>query len=168
MDYFRIGYIANTVGIKGELKVLLISNIPERFKDLKECYIHTGTVRLQVEVERYRHYKKGYIALKLKGYDDANSVSAFKGKYLEVDRENLAQLSEGQYYVFDIIGCKVLDSDGSVLGEVTEVISPGANDVYVVKGPRGEILIPAVKDMVKSIDIGEKTIRVELPEGLVE
>ena len=74
MEYFKIGYIANTLGIKGEIKVLLLSNIPDRFKDLEECYINTGAGRLRVEVERHRPYKTGSIALKLKGYDDANSV----------------------------------------------------------------------------------------------
>ena len=124
MDYFRIGYIANTLGVKGELKVLLLSSIPDRFRGLDRCYIDTGAGRLRVNVERYRPYKKGIIALKLKGYDDANSVLGFKGKYLEVDRENLAPLQEGQFYVFDIIGCKVKDTDGAVLGEVVDVLSP--------------------------------------------
>jgi 16S rRNA processing protein RimM len=168
MEYYKIGYIANTLGIKGEMKVLLLSNIPDRFKDLEECYINTGTGRQRVEVERYRPYKTGSIVLKLKGYDDANSVLPFKGKYLEVDRDNLARLEEGQFYVFDIIGCKVLEADGSMLGEVVEVLSPGAHDVYVVKGDKGEILIPAVKEMVKEINIREKIISVQLPEGLVE
>ncbi|NLZ90970.1 MAG: 16S rRNA processing protein RimM, partial [Clostridiales bacterium] len=68
----------------------------------------------------------------------------------------------------DIIGCKVLEADGSMLGEVVEVLSPGAHDVYVVKGDKGEILIPAVREMVKEINIREKIIRVQLPEGLVE
>ncbi|MDD2573225.1 MAG: ribosome maturation factor RimM [Bacillota bacterium] len=168
MDYYRIGYIANTLGLRGEMKVLLISNVPDRFEDLKDCFINSGNIRLPVEVERYRPYKKNCVALKLKGYDDANSVEALKGRYLEVDRANLAKLEEGHFYMFDIIGCKVFTTDGELLGEVEDVLSLGTNDLYVVKGERGEILIPAVKEMVKDIDIAKKTIRVQLPEGLVE
>lgn len=168
MEYYRIGYIANTLGIKGELKVLLLTNITGRFKDLKDCYIDTGDGRLPVQVEGYRPYKKGIIALKLKGYDSINPVQAFKSKYLEVDRDNLAQLPKGHYYVFDIIGCKVLTTDDTELGRVVDVLSPGAHDLYVVKCDSGEILIPAVKEMVKNIDMDKKIMVVSLPEGLIE
>jgi 16S rRNA processing protein RimM len=168
VEYFRIGYIANTLGVKGELKVVLLTSIPDRFETLQTCYIDTGTGKLQVRVEKQRPYKTNSIALKLTGYDDIDSVTGFKGKYLEVDRDNLATLEEGHYYVFEIIGCSVINADGCVLGEVVDVLSPGAHDLYVVMGKHGEILIPAVKEMVKDIDIREKTIRVSLPEGLIE
>lgn len=168
MDYYRIAYIANTLGIRGELKVLLISNVPDRFDGLEDCYIDTGKERLPVQVERHRPYRKNCVAIKLKGYDDIRSVEPFKGSYLVVDRANLAKLEEGHFFVFDIIGCKVLTTDGEAIGEVEDVLSSGANDLYVVKREKGEVLIPAVKEMVKDIDIAKKTIRVQLPEGLVE
>lgn len=168
MDYYRIGYIANTLGIKGELKVLSISNVPGRFDNMKSCYIDTGNGKLSLELERYRPYKGRYIALKFLGYDDIDSVAMFKGKYLEVDEGNLAELEEGHFYVFDIIGCKVLTADGESLGEVGDVLSHAGNDVYVIKGKKGDILIPAVKEIVKDIDIVKKAIKVDLPEGLVE
>ncbi len=168
MDYYRIGYIANTLGVKGELKVLLLTDNANRFNGLKACYVDTCNGRLQVEVEKYRPYKANCIALKLRGYDNINSVLDFKGKYLEVDKDNLARLEEGHYYIFEIIGCRVLTMDGASLGSVADVLSQGANDLYVVTGEKGEILIPAVKEMVKDIDIIGKTIRVDLPEGLIE
>ncbi len=168
MEYYKIGYIANTLGVRGELKVVVVSNIPDRFENLKCCYIDTGNVRLPVEVERERTHKTGIAAIKLKGYDDLDSVLAFKGKYLEVDRNNLAELGEGHYFVFEIMGCRVVTTDGTLLGEVTDVLTRDAHDLYVVEGEKGEILIPAVRDMVKEIDIDKKTIRVDLPEGLME
>ncbi len=168
MDYYKIGYIINTLGIKGELKVFPVSNIPNRFDDLKICYINTEKGRLPMDVEKSRPYKKKYVLLKFKGYDGINSVIGFKGKYLEVDRANLAQLQEGHFYVFDIIGCKVYTENNELLGKVKDVLPSGASDLYAVEGEKGEMLIPAVKEIVKHIDITTKTIRVQLPEGLIE
>lgn len=168
MDYYRVGYIAKALGIKGEVKVVPISNIPNRFRSLKDCFIDTGGVRLPVNVESVRPCVRDFVALKFTGYDDADSVAAFKGKYLEVDSDNLAKLKKGQYYVFDIIGCKVFTTDGEFLGEVVDVISRDTYDLFAVKGEKGDIFVPAIKEMVKDIKIAKKTIKVHLPKGLVE
>ncbi len=169
MDYYKIGYIVNTLGIKGELKVLPLSNIPNRFNSLERCYIDIDGHRLAMDVEKRRAYKGGrYIALKFRHYDEIDSVIGFKAKYLEVDRANLAPLQEGHFYVFDVIGCKVYTERNELLGNVKDVLPTGANDVYVVEGEKGEILIPAIKSIVKRIDIASKVIDIQLPEGLIE
>ena len=143
---------------------MLDYNVPDRFDGLRTAIDTEGkAVGAGGKAQPYRK-NCGY---KAKGYDDIRSESQ-RGSYLVVDRANLAKLEEGHFFVFDIIGCKVLTTDGEAIGEVEDVLSSGANDLYVVKREKGEVLIPAVKEMVKDIDIAKKTIRVQLPEGLVE
>jgi 16S rRNA processing protein RimM len=168
VEYIRIGYIANVLGIRGELKVEPLTSDTGRFGRLEYCYIDTGKGRLKVFPEHHRAYKNKHIILKLKSYDSIDSVLKFKGKYIEVDRKNLAELKEGSYYIFDIIDCTVYTVDGLELGKVVDVLQPGGNDVYVVAGDRGEILVPALKHVVKDIDIANKLIKVDLPEGLMD
>jgi 16S rRNA processing protein RimM len=168
VKYIRIGYITNVLGIKGELKVEPLTSNTDRFYGLEYCYIDTGKGRLKVCPEYHRAYKNKLIIIKLKGYDSIDKVQQFKGKYLEVDRDNLAKLQEGSYYIFDIVDCTVYTNDGLEIGKVVDVLQPGGNDVYVVAGKRGEVLIPALRHVVKHIDIENKVIRVDLPEGLME
>lgn len=166
--HIRVGYIFNTLGIKGELKVEPLTNDIKRFDDLEYCYINMGKFREKVYIQSYRPYKNGNIIVKLKDYDDINSVLKFKGRYMEIGEENLAQLEEGHYYIFQIIGCRVFTTDGEELGSVVEVLQPGGNDVYVVEGDKGQVLIPAIKEVVKEIDVDNKIIKVVLLEGLIE
>lgn len=166
--HIRVGYIFNTLGIKGELKVEPLTNDIKRFDDLEYCYINMGKFREKVYIQSYRPYKNGNIIVKLKDYDDINSVLKFKGRYMEIGEENLVQLEEGHYYIFQIIGCRVFTTDGEDLGSVVEVLQPGGNDVYVVEGDKGQVLIPAIKEVVKEIDVDNKIIKVVLLEGLIE
>ncbi|MBA1333830.1 MAG: 16S rRNA processing protein RimM [Firmicutes bacterium] len=168
MEYYRIGYIANTLGIAGELKVQVLTNDIARFSSLEFCFIDMGKEKERVEIQYYREYKKGYIIIKFRGLDTISETEKFKGRYMVVDEDNLAQLEEGHYYIFQILGCRVKTEEGEELGEVTDVLQPGGNDVYVVRGREKEILVPAVKQFVKDIDIKRKVITVDLPEGLIE
>lgn len=168
MEYYRIGYIANTLGIGGELKVQTLTSDISRFSSLKSCYIDMEKEKERVEVQYYREYKKNYIIVKLKGFDTKGGTEKFKGKYMVVDENNLARLEEGRYYIFQILGCRVKTAEGEELGEITDVLQPGGNDVYVVTEGKREILVPAVKRFVKDIDIKRKVITVDLPEGLIE
>jgi 16S rRNA processing protein RimM len=168
MDYYKIGYITNTLGIRGELKVQPLTGSIDRYGELEFCYIDMGKAKEKVRIEYYKPYRKETIVIKLEGYNSINEVEKFKGKYLVVDEENLAELEEGRYYIFQIIGCRVKTENGEEIGEVTEVLQPGGNDVYVAKGKKGEVLIPAVRQVVKRIDINNGVIIVDLPEGLIE
>ncbi len=168
MEYIKIGYITNTLGINGELKVEPLTSDVGRFGVLESCYINMGKHRKKVRLERYRRYKKKHVIVKFEGLDDIASVERFKGRYMEIDMENAVRLPEGHYFIFQLLGCRVYTSQGDDLGQVVEVLQPGGNDVYVVKSPAGEVLIPALKDVVREIDIENKTIRVDLPEGLLE
>lgn len=168
MEYIRIGYISNILGIKGELKVVPLTDNVKRYDILEYCYIDMEEYREKVCIEKYKPYKKKNISVKFKDYDDANSVLKFKGRYIEVDKANLVELKKDQYFIFQIIDCRVYSIEGEDLGKVVDVLQPGGNDVYVVKGPTGKILIPAIKAVVKKIDVNDKVIHVELPEGLIE
>jgi len=168
MEYIRIGFITNILGIKGELKVEPLTDDIKRFDELECCFIDMGKYRQKVYLERYRLYKKKNIVMKFKYYDNADNVLKFKGRYIEVDTENIVKLEKGHYFIFQIIDCQVYSTEGEELGKVVEVLQPGGNDVYVVKGPGGDILIPAIKDIVKNVDVENKIIRVDLPEGLIE
>lgn len=97
------------------------------------------------------------VILKIEGIDDMEAAASLRSKYIEVTRENAVKLSEGRYFITDIIGCDVFDENGIMLGAVDNVIQTGSNDVYSVKG-KEEILIPALKDIVIKIDIENRQI----------
>jgi 16S rRNA processing protein RimM len=119
-----------------------------------------GEDALRVEFARFH---RGQVFLKFYGYDDADSASALKGRYIAVARDQLVKLEEGAYFVFDLIGCAVRGLDGERLGILADVLETGSNDVYVVERPDGgdDLLVPALKSVVKSVCIDDKTIIVD-------
>lgn len=163
-QYLRIGKIINTQGIRGEVKVLPLTDDISRFDDLKYVLIDDDMLK-KAEVENVR-YHKGIVILKLKGIESINDAEIYKGMYILVSREDAIKLPEGSYFVCDIIGLDVYDEDGVFLGKVKDVISTGSNDVYSVKSEDKEILIPALKTVVKQIDIQNGKMVVKIPEGL--
>lgn len=167
-DFLRIGKIIKVHGIKGELKVFNLSDYSERFNKLKWAYINMGNNREVFNIECVR-YLNNIVILKLEGIDDANTAKTFVNKYIEVDRENAIKLPENTYFVCDIIGIKVFDEKHGYIGDIADVMTTGFNDVYVVKAVKGsEVLIPALKAVVISIDIQQRIMKVNLPEGLLE
>lgn len=163
--YLRIGKIVNTQGIKGEVRVIPLTDDITRFDKLKNVYIE-GEPPLNLKIE-YTKYHKNFVLIKFKGLDSINDVEKYKNTYILVDRKNSIKLSEGSYFICDIIGLEVVDTDGASLGHICEVMSTGSNDVYIVKMDESEILIPALKTVVKEINMQEGRMVVELPEGLV-
>ncbi|MGX1264666.1 16S rRNA processing protein RimM [Rossellomorea marisflavi] len=167
--WFNVGKIVNTHGIKGELKVLSMTDFPE------ERYQKGNVLTLFIEgkepkpltIASYRQHKN-FDLLMFEGYSDINEVEGFKQGILKVDESQLQDLDEGEFYYHEIIGCMVKTTSGDELGVVKEVLSPGANDVWVVKAPRGkEHLIPYIEDIVKKVDISQKEIIIEPMEGLL-
>ena len=108
------------------------------------------------------------IRLKLRGIDDRNAAGRIRGKILFVDEAHRAKLSKGQYFVHDVLGLAVREEGGGDLGTVADILRYPASDIYVVRGDRGEILIPAVKEFVRSVDLGTRTMTVRLIEGMTE
>ena len=166
-DYLRVGVISSTHGIGGEVKVYPTTDDVTRFKELKEVILDTGKTNITLEVERVKFFKQ-MVILKFKGIDNINDIEKYRGKDLLVTRENAVELDEDEYFISDIIESEVLDEDGSKLGVLVEVLSTGANDVFVVKTMENkEILIPNIKDCVLDINLDEKKIILHLLDGLL-
>ncbi|MBV6683229.1 ribosome maturation factor RimM [Rossellomorea sp. RS05] len=167
--WFNVGKIVNTHGIKGELKVLSMTDFPEeRYQKGNELTLFIeGKEPKSLTIASYRKHKN-FDLLMFEGYSDINEVEGFKQGILKVDESQLQDLDEGEFYFHEIIGCVVRTTSGDELGVVKEILSPGANDVWVVKAPRGrEHLIPYIEDIVKKVDIAQKEIIIEPMEGLL-
>lgn len=165
-DLFRVGVIANTHGIRGEVKVFPTTEDPTRFEWLKEILLDAGGEMLELEIEKVRYFKN-LVILKFRGIDDINDIEKYKGKELFVTRENAIPLEEGEYYIADIIGAAVYTEDGERFGILTDVMETGANQVYVVDHEGREVLLPVIPDCVKDINIEEKKVVVEILPGLL-
>ena len=163
--YIQIGKIANTHGIRGDIKIIPLTNDMKRFEKLKQIYIEGESTPFEINKV---WYQKGFAMLNLKGYDNINLVLKFKDKFILIPKEDAVDLPTDSYFIFDIIGLTVYTSSGEELGIVKDVLQPGANDVYVVKSNNKEILIPAIKEVVKEVNIGEGRIIIEPIEGLIE
>lgn len=168
-DLLRVGVIANTHGIRGEVKVFPTTDDKERFKDLKKVILDTGKEKLKFEVQSVRFFKN-MVILKFKGIDNINDIEKYKGKDLLVTREDAVPLEEGEYFIADLIDLDVYDENGNKIGILYDVMQTGANDVYVVRDEETgkEILLPAIDECVLDIDLEEGRVLVHLMEGLVD
>ena len=166
--YLRVGVIANTHGVRGEVKVYPTTENIKRFDYLKEAVIDTGKEKINVNVTGVKYFIN-LVILKFEQYDNTDQVIPLKGMDLLVTRENAIPLAEGEHYIVDMIGCKIITDDGNTLGELTDVMQTGANDVYVVKTTDGkEVLLPAIKECVLEKDIENKVIKVHIMKGLLD
>jgi 16S rRNA processing protein RimM len=167
----RVGSLVNTQGIRGEVRVISHTDFPEkRFaKGAKLLLEHPGIPRaVELIVESSRQHKNFYV-LKFEGHSTINDVEQYKGGELKIPSSELEVLTEGSNYIFELLGCTVVTEDGETLGELVNVLQPGANDVYVVRPPRGkDLLLPAIPDCVKQVNVEQKLIRVHLMEGLID
>jgi len=167
-DYFRIGVIASTHGVRGEVKVYPTTEDPGRFKKLKSVFLlHEDRYR-EISVSSVRFFKN-MVILKLDGINDMDQARLYLKDELYVDRAHAIPLEEGEYYVADLLGLSVVEEDGTELGTLKEVLPTGANDVYVVsKEGRKDLLIPVIKECVLDISPEEGRITVHLLPGLSE
>ncbi|MDA3130638.1 ribosome maturation factor RimM [Aliibacillus thermotolerans] len=171
MDWLNVGKIVNTHGIRGELKVLSTTDFEEdRFKIGNALYLQKQDTkeRVKVTVEGVRTHKQ-WILLKLKELSSLNDAEEWKGSQLQIPTDALQDLEENEYYYFEIIDCLVVTEEGEQLGKVTDILAPGANDVWVVTPFHGkkEILIPYIEDVVKKVDVEKKVIVIHKMEGLL-
>jgi 16S rRNA processing protein RimM len=168
--WFNVGKIVNTHGVKGEVKVVSTTDFPEeRYQKGNTLYLFHGQNQepIGLVIQSHRNHKN-FDLLTFEGYENINEVEKFKEGILKVQEDQLQELDEGEYYFHEIVGCKVMTSAGEDLGIIKEILSPGANDVWVVKGERGkEYLIPYIEDIVINIDIEGQLITIEPMEGLL-
>lgn len=167
-DCLRVGVIITTHGIRGQVKVFPTTDDPERFLDLKECYIKTKEGVITLEPENVKFFKQ-FVLLKFKDYDNINDVLTFVKKDIFVSRENAISLGPGEYFICDLIGHKVVSDTGEELGVMKDIITSSANNVYVVARPgRKDLLIPVIDSCVVGHDMEKKTTTVHLIKGLTE
>lgn len=166
-EYLEIGQIVNTSGLKGFLKVIPLTDDITRFEDLKTVYIQEKKDLVEFKIQEVK-YSKNMVLLKLKGIDDIGEAEKFKNFYIKINRKDAVELEEDSYFIVDIIGCKVFTDENEFLGKVIDVFQTGSNDVYTVKNNEDkEILLPAIEDVIKDIDIANKKIVVKLMDGLI-
>ena len=165
-DLFQVGIITSTHGVKGEVKVYPTTDDVKRFKKLKDIILDTGKEYVALELESVKFFKQ-MVILKFKGIDSLNDVEKFRQKSLYVTRANAVRLRKDEYFIADLIGLKVIDEENKELGTLEDVMVTGANDVYVISLLNGkELLLPAIKQVVKNIDIQNRKIVVKIMEGL--
>lgn len=167
---YTVGKIANTHGLRGELKIVSQTDFPEiRFKKgSKLAFQHPETLAtVPVVVENARLHKNMYM-VKFVEFNDINDAEKYKGWLLKVSESEQVELEEGEYYYHEIMGCKVITDEGEELGIIDEILRPGANDVWVVKRPKGsQVLLPVIDDVVLDVNVKDKIVKVHLMEGLL-
>jgi 16S rRNA processing protein RimM len=159
--YVAVGRVSTAWGTRGVVKVIPLVDKRERLAPGRSVTV--AGQRRTIESSRWQ---KGLAHLKLSGIDDRAAALALRGQLLTVPESELEPLGEGEYYRFQLVGLAVRSTAGASLGRVTDVLSTGANDVYVVQGERGEILVPATDDIVKEIDLERGRIVIEEVPGL--
>ena len=164
MEYIQIGKISNIHGVKGDIKVIPLTDDMKRYDELKEVYV--GINKDLLEIEKVS-YLKNQVILKFKGINSIKDAEKYLNNFISINKED-AILPEGSYFLFDIIGMEVYDMKDNFIGKIRDVIQSGANDVYVIKDSDTEYMIPAVKQFVKSIDIENKKMLIDPIEGMLE
>lgn len=166
-DMLQVGVITQTHGVRGEVKVFPTTDDVNRFKKLKQVILDTGKEIMPLEIQSVKFFKQ-FVILKFKGIDNINDIEKYKRCSLYVTREHAVALEEDEYFIADMIGMEVCTEDGSIFGTLRDVIETGANDVYVIENAEhGEVLVPAIKECIRSVDIEKGQMMIHLMDGLI-
>ena len=156
-EFLQVGVISSTHGIAGEVKV---------FPTTDDVILDTGKERMTLHICQVKFFKQ-MVILKFKEFQNINEVERFRGKSLYVTRENAVKLQKDEYFIADMIGMRVVSTEGEELGTLTDVLQTGANDVYVVEqNGASQLLLPAIKDCILDIDMEQMVMTVYLMPGL--
>ncbi|MEE1051604.1 MAG: ribosome maturation factor RimM [Lachnospiraceae bacterium] len=169
-EEFRIGVISSTHGLRGDVKVFPTTDDPARFRDVKEVVLDTGRERRRLRVRKVSFFKK-FVIIGFEGLDRIEDVERMRGADLLVSREDALPLEEGEYYVPDLLGLRVVTEEGTELGRIRDVLFTGANDVYCVQRPgqgQKDLLIPVIEDCIKEVNLEEGYVKVWLMPGLLD
>lgn len=170
VEYLEVGKIVNTQGIKGEVRVMSLTDAPEeRYqKGAKLTVFLKDQEPVELTVASHRKHKN-FDLLSFEGYTSINEVEAFRDGILMVAKTELSNLENNEYYYYEIIGLDVYEETGEKLGQVKEILAPGANDVWVVQREgKADLLLPFISSVVKNIDLDKQKVEVEIPEGLLD
>lgn len=168
-EYFQIGIISKPHGLHGEVNVFPTTDDPARFKKLKKVIMESGRDgRIELNVQSVKFFKK-FVIVKFKEFNTIEDVEKLRGKELIIPRSAAQKLGKNEYYASDLIGLTICDEEGNELGVLKEVISTGANDVYEMQreGEEETILIPAISDCIKNVDIENGLITIHVMDGLL-
>lgn len=163
--FLAVGRVLRPHGVRGELRVEILTGYPERLPLHSTLYL--GSDARAYRVERVR-FHRGAALIKLVGCEDANAAEGLRDQLVQIPLKEAVPLEEGEYYHFQLLGVEVTTEEGNSLGRVTEVLDTGANDVFVVRGPHGEILIPAIEEVVRELDLESGHMVVMLLPGLLD
>ena len=169
-NMYNVGKIVNTHGVKGEVRVIRITDFEERFAPDSELYaVHENEgSSIPLVVDGHRKHKN-FDLLHFEGYNSLNEAEKLKDAMLKVKEDQLSSLEEGEFYYHQVIGCMVFTLEGEELGPVEEILSPGANDVWVIRRKnQKDLLIPYIEEVVKTVDVKEKKIFIDPMEGMLE
>lgn len=166
-EFFELGQIVNTFGVKGLVKVKPFTDDVTQFETLESILVEKNKSTIEMKIEEVK-YHKDMVLLKLEGVEDMTAAEKYKGCYIKIPRSKARKLEEGEYFIADIIGSDVYTDTGDFLGRVDDIYNTGSNDIYVVKDELGkQVLLPAIKDVLLDIDIENKKVTVHLLKGLV-
>ncbi len=166
-EWATIGKIVAPFGLRGELKVNSLTDIPGRFAQLEAVYLSPDYQRYTIK--EVRPYKGDMLLLKIHEIKNMTAAEALRGHDLCIPADQLAELPSDSYYQHDILGLSVVKLDGHAVGTIVDIMPTGGNDVYVIKAPDGkQFLIPAVKAIVKQIDLLRRVMYIEPIRGLLD
>lgn len=157
-----VGEVLGTHGLSGEVRARVLSDVAHRFDAGQEIHI----LGIPYRIAKSSRSRSNQIILQLQGLSTVEAARALVGQVITVPPEAVPQLPDGEYYHFQLLGLKVLTQEGEDLGRIREILVTGSNDVYVVSGPTGEVLVPALVDVIVTVDLGQGIMVVSLPEGL--
>lgn len=166
LHYLAIGRIIRAHGLRGEVSVAVLTEFPERFETTEWVYLGNEFEAAPYRLVSYRWHRRN-ILLTLAEVNNRTQAEALQGQFVQVPLDQAVSLPEGVYYLYQLIGLQVKTTEGQSLGVITEVMETGANDVYVVKHDDRELLLPAIPDVIKSVDIANGLMIVQLIEGLI-
>jgi 16S rRNA processing protein RimM len=166
LRYLAIGKIVRAHGLRGELSVAVLTEFPERFETTEWVYLGNEFEAIPYRLESYRWHKDN-VLLTLAGVADRTQAEALRGQLVQVPLKEAVALPEGSYYLYQLIGLQVKTVEGEFLGTITSVMETGANDVYVVQNEGRELLLPAIPDVIKTIDLPNGLMVVQVMEGLI-
>ena len=166
MDLLEVGKIVNTHGLKGEVKIVPWTDSPDVFEDLEYVHVKSRIENRILHISNIK-YQKNNIIVKFRELNKIEEAEPLKNSVLLAPRDMLGELPEGVYYIADLIGLQVFDENGDFIGEISDVFSTGANDVYAVKrAEKKDLLLPVIENVILKVDIAEKKVIARIMEGL--
>ncbi len=165
---YLIGYILKPQGLKGELKVESVTPYLERFNRLDRVFLQLKEKKQTYSIENVRISDR-FVYLKFTEINSRDDAELLRTAEVLIEEKDLIQPAQNEYFIHDLIGCQVISENKDVIGVLSDVVQMSSNDVYVVKNGEGiEILIPAIKEIVKRVNVGQKQIIIHVLEGLLE